>query len=201
MNHESIKLDLTIEISSQQKPLIRKKILRKLRELSPAERTRRSALLIENLCESEAWASAQNVLLFHPLEYEPDISEFFESDSKQLILPRVTPEGLDLHYYTGADSLRRAKFGMLEPDPVTSPLARVEQIDLAIIPGLAFDPQNGGRLGHGGGYYDRLLVDPTFRATKLGICFELQLQDALPIETHDQKIDILVTEISFRQIR
>ena len=83
---------------------------------------------------------------------------------------------------------------MLEPDPSHCPLVAPEAIDLAIIPGVAFDPETGVRLGRGGGYYDRLLASPGFRAVTVGACFDLQLVAGLPAEEHDQRVDLVVSE-------
>ena len=66
-------------------------------------------------------------------------------------------------------------------------------IDTVLIPGSVFDP-SGGRLGYGGGFYDRFLTEAAPRAIRLGVAFELQLVDQVPMEPHDQYMDILVTE-------
>lgn len=66
-------------------------------------------------------------------------------------------------------------------------------IDVMVVPGVAFD-RSGGRLGHGGGHFDRLLTG--LRACKVGVAFEIQvLMDALPVGPHDVPVDLVVTEI------
>ncbi len=82
-------------------------------------------------------------------------------------------------------------YGILEPRTEKIRKTRVEDIDLIIVPGVAFD-KKGNRIGHGKGYYDRLL-DKT-NATKIGLAFEFQLLKEIPTDKHDLPIDILITE-------
>lgn len=66
-------------------------------------------------------------------------------------------------------------------------------IDAVIVPGSVFD-RSGGRLGYGGGYYDRFLADLAPDATRIGLAFEIQLVEQVPVEDHDQFMDYVVTE-------
>jgi 5-formyltetrahydrofolate cyclo-ligase len=68
-----------------------------------------------------------------------------------------------------------------------------EKIDLIVVPGSAFS-RDGHRLGRGGGLFDRLLADPAAAAYKLGVCFDFQLLESIPIEPHDIVMDTVVTE-------
>ena len=155
--------------------------------------------MLKTLRDSELWRHAGTVLIYHPLKSEPDVAPLLDDADRRILLPRVTRGGLDLHLYGGADSLQRSAYGLLEPDPATSPSITVAAIDLAIIPGLAFDPTTGVRLGRGGGYYDRLLADDEFEAVTIGIAFELQMREDLPCEPHDQAVDHVLTELSLRR--
>ena len=74
-----------------------------------------------------------------------------------------------------------------------------DAIDAILVPGIAFDRQ-GRRLGHGGGYYDRLLAE-TRGAVVLGVGFECQLESGIPEETHDQRVQGVVTEQGIRGFR
>ena len=75
-------------------------------------------------------------------------------------------------------------------EPVGRRFLNYDEIDVAVIPGLAFD-RKGGRLGRGKGYYDRLLSKlPDCR--KLGMCFDFQMVDAVPAEAHDIKMDDII---------
>ena len=68
----------------------------------------------------------------------------------------------------------------------------MNKVDLIIVPGIAFDC-HGHRIGHGMGYYDRLLSEKV-TATKVGLAFELQIVDAIPTERHDVSVDMIITE-------
>jgi len=78
-------------------------------------------------------------------------------------------------------------------NPVTGLPMPIEEIDLVITPGLAFD-ENGNRLGKGGGYYDRLFDSENFRADKVAIAFSEQIVEEIPITESDRKVDFLVTD-------
>ena len=80
-----------------------------------------------------------------------------------------------------------------EPDPEKCLRVTGREIDAAVIPGSVFDI-NGGRLGYGGGYYDRFLVNDAPQAKRIGLAFEMQIVENVPVEPHDQPLDILVTE-------
>jgi 5-formyltetrahydrofolate cyclo-ligase len=84
-------------------------------------------------------------------------------------------------------------YNIPEPDPQRALRVEPDEIDAAVIPGSVFDI-HGGRLGYGGGYYDRFLVNDAPQAKRIGFAFELQLVDKVPLEPHDQSLDILITE-------
>ena len=92
--------------------------------------------------------------------------------------------------YAGKESLKTGVFGILEPSEDCEAVPESE-IDLIIVPGVAFDRQLN-RMGRGKGYYDRLLS--TLQAPKIGICFDFQLQDTVPTESFDKKMDMIITE-------
>lgn len=90
---------------------------------------------------------------------------------------------------TSLDSLTNGAYGILEPMEII-PIPQNE-IDAVIIPGIAFD-KHGTRLGFGKGYYDRFLTD--FCGTKIGICYDFQVVPDLPSDSHDIKMDLIITE-------
>jgi 5-formyltetrahydrofolate cyclo-ligase len=91
-------------------------------------------------------------------------------------------------------------YNIPEPDPGRCKRVESSEIDAAVIPGSVFDIQ-GGRLGYGGGYYDRFLVNDAPQAKRIGLAFELQVVDKVPVEPHDQPLDILITEKRIVNIR
>ena len=84
------------------------------------------------------------------------------------------------------------KYGILEPNEYASEFP-IDEIDALIVPGLAFT-LDGRRLGYGGGYYDRLLSMDSFTAYAIGFCFKFQIIRDLPTETHDRKVDNIITD-------
>ena len=91
-------------------------------------------------------------------------------------------------------------YNIPEPDPKKSLRLEPAEIDAAVIPGSVFD-LHGGRLGYGGGYYDRFLLHDAPGAKRIAFAFELQVVDKVPLEPHDQPLDILITEKRIVNIR
>lgn len=108
---------------------------------------------------------------------------------KRIILPVVTGDELELRVYTGPQDLAIGSYGIAEP--TGAPFTDYETIDLAVIPGVAFD-RYGHRLGRGKGYYDRLL--PQIPASKVGICFPFQLIEEVPAEAFDFRMDTIIAQ-------
>ena len=132
------------------------------------------------------WQEASTLLLYYPLPDEVDvrplISEAHERGAR-VLLPVVVGDELELRVYEGESSLREGAFGIMEPTGDVFPPQRYGEIDLALVPGMAFD-RGGHRLGRGKGYYDRLLPRLP-NARRIGICFPFQLLDAVPTDVHD----------------
>ena len=81
----------------------------------------------------------------------------------------------------------------LEPDPNQCNIVPIECIDIAIIPGVAFD-EKGGRIGSGDGYYDRLIPKLPITTRKVALTFEDQIVPQIQMEAHDRHVDIIITE-------
>lgn len=129
------------------------------------------------------------MLLYHSLPDEPDTHAFIRqwAGRKRILLPVVVGDDLELRVYAGDDSLRTGAFHIAEP--AGEAFTDYAAIDLAVIPGVAFD-RRGNRLGRGKGYYDRLL--PRLTAYKIGVCFPFQRVESLPAEAHDVRMDEII---------
>lgn len=118
-------------------------------------------------------------------------------DGKILLLPRVNrgEQRLDIHEVKDpAGDLEAGTWGIREPRPDLCPRVEPAAIDFALVPGVAFDAR-GARLGYGGGFYDRLLAgcsEP--RPSLVAAAFELQMVEAVPLEGHDARVDLIFTE-------
>ncbi|KAA6330704.1 5-formyltetrahydrofolate cyclo-ligase [termite gut metagenome] len=133
---------------------------------------------------------ARTVLLFYSLKDEPDTHSFIEkwNGEKEILLPAICGENLKLRIYNGREDLLRGAYGIQEPSG--NLFTNYASIDLAVIPGVAFD-RSGNRLGRGKGYYDRLL--PHIFAYKVGICFSFQLVEDIPTREFDARVDEILT--------
>ncbi len=114
-------------------------------------------------------------------------------DRKSVVCPRIRPHGqLDHHDVTSLSQLSVGAFGVRQPDPQLAPPADTAATDLIIVPGVGFS-LDGSRLGLGGGYYDRLLT--SHDAPRVALAFECQIANALPQAAHDQRVNLIVTEL------
>lgn len=104
------------------------------------------------------------------------------------MLPVVVGELLELRLYTSSNDLAIGSYGIAEP--LGELFMDYTEIDLVVVPGVAFDA-NGHRLGRGKGYYDKLL--PHIPAPKMGICFPFQLVEEVPAEAFDICMDAVIT--------
>ena len=145
--------------------------------------------VLASLEQLPAFEEASVLLLYYSLSDEVYTHDFLEKwkEKKTILLPVVVGDKLELRYYTGTHDLQIGAYGINEP---TGRLFKdYNSIDLAIIPGVAFDKE-GHRLGRGKGYYDRLL--PQIHALKVGICFPFQLLPTIPSEPFDVKMDMII---------
>ena len=120
--------------------------------------------------------------------------ERLQADDRDVYVPRVAVGDPHLHVHPYPCALETLSFGLRQPRPGTPELAPEEideTLDVALVVGLAFD-RRGHRLGYGAGYFDRFLAGRAFPA--VGLAFELQIVEALPVEEHDVRMDVVVTE-------
>lgn len=149
-----------------------------------------SFAVIEKLKKNKAFISARRILLYHSLPDEVNTHQLInEIKDKTILLPRVIDnENMVVCEYNGSDSVCEGAFRIMEP--YGQPITNYSDIDLAIIPGMAFD-SNGNRLGRGKGYYDRQLSKMP-HIYKIGLCFPFQFVDNIPTESTDIRMDEVV---------
>lgn len=154
-----------------------------------------------NLLSVRQLAMAKTVLLYYPLSDEVDVRKVTETllkESRTVLLPKVLDAqgNMELRLYTGETDLLEGAFHILEP--CGKVFSNYGTVDVAIVPGLAFD-NFGHRLGRGKGYYDRILPKLS-GAYKIGACFGFQLCDCVPTQDHDVLMDAIVTEEGIRDL-
>jgi 5-formyltetrahydrofolate cyclo-ligase len=171
---------------------LRRQVRERLRLISAEQQQNSSVRACELFLSHPPYARAQSILLYMPLQAEVDVRLVMEraiADRKDVALPRFLPETNSYGaFFVRDEPLAPGPYNVLEPS-MRSP-APLNQLDLILVPGLAFDAR-GRRLGRGKGFYDRLLS--TASGVKCGICFEEQLLPEIPVEPHDVLLDFLAT--------
>lgn len=163
------------------------------RGLEPGERRVASQAAAARVLTLPELRRARTVLLYAALAEEADPSTLVATlaeRGKRLLFPRVTGDGLRLVAVQDLATLTLGYRGISEP---SGPEVDPAEVDLAVIPGVAYDLL-GGRLGQGGGHYDRLLPQLPVGALRVGLCFSCQVVPFVPCDVHDEPVDVVVTE-------
>ena len=179
---------------------LRKRILGARDRLSDNDRHEKSVSVMNNflgLPELQQWTTLFMYVNFRSeVETVELIRGLLRQQGMRVAVPLVDASAVSMIPLLIEDpekDLAPGYYNIPEPDPRKSLRLKAIEIDAAIIPGSVFDI-HGGRLGYGGGYYDRFLVKNAPQARRIGFAFELQLVDKVPLEPHDQPLDILITE-------
>jgi len=176
----------------EDKQTIRRHIREKKKQVSFKEKKIRSQKIWQKLEQNNVFKAANSLMLYWSMKDEVHTHDFIKKwyPEKQIILPAVNGDYLDLKIYQGPESMKKgASFGILEPAGKT--FHDVQSIDLIIVPGVAFDRQKN-RLGRGKAYYDKLLE--SYQGPKYGVCFDFQLITRVPADAHDIKMDSVITD-------
>jgi len=176
------------------KVAIRALMLKRRNELLPEQAARMSRLAQQRLVATKLFAAARSLALYSPVRKEVDTRGIFSiacRQGKQVYYPRVAGKHLHFVPISRTEQLVPGAFGVLEPAADLKPGQQVP--DLILVPGVAFD-RCGHRLGYGRGFYDRYLARCCDKAVRVGFSYSFQLYDALPVDAHDQSLDVLVTD-------
>lgn len=194
------------------KSLIRKTALQKRDSLPAAEKRARDLEIEKRLAALPHFAEAKTVMCFASFRSEPDtfgIMAKVLAAGKRLALPKVIKERRELALFEikNLGELKRGCMGIPEPESHHERVVGVGELDIVIMPGIAFDSK-GGRVGYGGGYYDRLLA-PRFSAPRhhagltgkskgrpalVAISYAWQVLGEVPMASHDVRVHVIVTE-------
>jgi len=178
------------------KEKFRKEILDKLDRQSVGEALQKSRVIKEKLFSLPEFKKAKTVMLYASKTKEVNTYEMIDGAlemGKKVALPRcaglegiVPKEIIDRH-----TDLEKGTYGVYEPKKQQADV-QPENIDLIIVPGLAFDRQNA-RLGRGKGYYDRFLKDLPRDKITIGLAFDFQITESLPTDSHDIPVSKIIT--------
>lgn len=145
--------------------------------------------VFEQIERLQLYQSADTILMYWATKDELPTHQTIErwSELKTILLPCVEGDKLLLKRYQKGGKMVQRRLGIWEPE-----LNEIftENIDLVIVPGIAFDLQKN-RLGRGKGYYDRFFKK--YKPSKIGVCFDCQLLNAVPVARHDKSMDIVVS--------
>ncbi len=180
---------------AEQKKALRKEVHNTLSNLTSHQLQTSDAALFSSFLALPQVQRANTLFLFWGIPgREPETSTLVSTLTKQgkrVGLPRMLPEHqMEVRLYEPEKPLVSVSFGIQEP-PLDAPLLSKEEIDLVLVPAVCYDRQ-GYRLGFGGGYYDRWLSQ--FSGFTVGLCRNCILQDHVPLEPHDQSVQVLITD-------
>ena len=177
---------------------IRKEILKKRDDIPQKIKKEKNVLIKKKLFSLHEFINAE-VLFFYAsfrseVETHTMIRESLEM-AKRVLLPKVQVDGHRIKLYEIQDinELSPGYMGIPEPPFTNAYSISIDEANIIIIPGVAFD-YSGNRLGYGGGYYDMLLAQKTKKAPIIALAYEEQLVEKVPSEPHDVKIDMLITD-------
>lgn len=163
--------------------------------LSPEDRARTSQMISKRALELPELAAARAVLVYSASAEEVDpapLERALRARGVAIAYPRVAgARTLELHWVDDPSALVSGAFGLREP-ATDAPSASLAELDVIIVPGVAFDAACN-RIGYGGGFYDALLADVPHTPPTIGLAFEEQMLPKVPCEEFDRALDVVVT--------
>lgn len=180
------------------KKTIRRMIKDKLSSLSKLEKLEKDNIIFSKLTGHEAYKKCNVLFIFVSFGNEVDTHRIIKdalSKGKTVAVPVILSldEGMVAVRIHSLEDLKENKYGILEPLLIETKIVSPSEIDLAIIPGAAFD-KNGGRIGYGAGMYDKYLVNLNSGVEKIALGYNFQVLDEVPMEIHDIRMDEIITD-------
>jgi 5-formyltetrahydrofolate cyclo-ligase len=178
------------------KRALRREVLRRRDGIPEPERERASAAIHRRVIDAVAAVGGEGlvVMAFWSFGSEVPTGPILEALARRgdtTVLPAIAGGELEPRIYVPGEPLRGTSFGAMEP--AAGIVLDPEDLDVVLVPGVAFD-RRGMRVGYGGGFYDRLLPRTRRNAARIGVCFGAQLVDSVPAGPADVAVDAIVTE-------
>ncbi len=178
------------------KELLRMRHLQLRNSLSMREIERKSSAIMETLVALPAFKESKAILCYVNFGNEAITTGIIEKalqQGKTVCVPATSfkEKTIQISRISSLAGLEKKKTGLTEPKEIVS--FELSEIDLIIVPGIAFDKE-GYRIGYGGGFYDKLLRKAQRKTIAIGLCFEQNIEERLPRQSHDAKMSIVVTE-------
>jgi 5-formyltetrahydrofolate cyclo-ligase len=183
---------------------LRQLLRERVAAIPPEQMHKRSVAACRLLCAQREYREADVIMIFLSTPREIETSHIALqawADSKRVLAPRVSWEQrrmLPIEIKSLDSDLRHGSMGL--PEPIDGMPIPVSEIDLVIVPGLAFDG-HGNRLGRGRGFYDRFLSHRDFRAVACALALEEQFVEQVPHDEDDVPVHMLVTDVCVRRFR
>ena len=179
------------------KEKLRKKIMDIRKSLPDSDVLEKSKQIKKRLYKMKEFRQASTILFYVSYNnevYTHDMIKESLSNGKIVVVPITDAEKhcLILSKLNSWEDLECSTYSILEPKKNCIDEVSLDKIDLILVPGVVFD-ESGNRIGHGVGYYDKLLKNSK-NASHIGLAFEVQIVDNIPAEEHDVKVDKIVTE-------
>lgn len=161
---------------------------KRIAAIKPLQRALEEELVNAAVMGTPEWQAARTVLLYKHKGKEFSVNNLGNAafrTGKRVVFPRVEEGRLVLHAVDAWTGLSPGAFGVDEPS-VDAPVVAPSEVEVAVVPGLAWTAE-GHRMGQGGGFYDRLL--PEVEGVTFGVGFDVQLLDSLPLDPHDVPVE------------
>jgi len=181
------------------KNIIRKHIKQIRQSLSDEYIKEKSSIIEDKIFAMEIIARADVVMAYFSMPSEVNTHGMIErllSMGKKVALPKSMTNTceLEISLISSLADLKPGPYGIMEPDEQKVIPIDFREVDIVIVPGVAFD-RFGHRIGHGKGYYDRFLAKLTESQLKIGLCFDFQLYDRLCVEDFDISVDCVISDL------
>jgi len=187
----------------EQKKTMRQVVRERLAGMERSDYLRLNQRLLAAFFKLEAVNQAKRIMIYYSIQNEVNTASIIQrllDSGKTVFLPVCRNDhGLSAGLFKKTDQLVEGKFQLKEPSPGEC-LGDPAALELVVLPGLAFD-WRGRRLGRGGGYYDRFLTELNPATYKLGLAYDFQIFNELPVDVHDIPVDGVLTPSRFWDFR
>ena len=176
---------------SVQKAALRKHLLEKRDAISDEFRNISSNKIYQNLKQVDSYINSHNIACYFSIGSEIDTYDIMLDILKQgknILLPKIVDNNLKFYVIPDLGKLEKGEFGIMVPKDSCK---EMEKIDCILIPTIGIS-RSGDRLGYGKGYYDKFLS--SIDAVKIALTYSKQIVKSVPTESHDIKIDLIITE-------
>ena len=179
------------------KKYIRKEILSIRNNMNQQEKQKSDTLIKESFLESDYYKNSKNIFIYISYSSEIDTKDIINTalnEGKSVFVPRTVfqTKVMDAVRIKSLDNLKKDKYGILEPSE-DEPYLNPDDLDLIVVPGVAFD-REGGRTGYGAGYYDRYFKKLNKKISKVALAYDFQIINNVPMNNEDVRVDCIITE-------